>query len=355
MMKKSILSFITIVALSCAVSAQGVMDWVFIPPGEASTTQLCNVESDCDAQIYCYLLKYWPGYYGVFTTYTTGYYHRCTFDTVTATSCIMNDNTWYQDQFCGQVDSILTNASGNQGTTVHPPGDSIFIHKMCIEMYPGRDSIIFEPDFQGIDLTVSWTDPDTGFVTDYPSQVVRIFQPSVDCIVPVQYMSFTAKAVDNHSELNWTTKMEENCKKFDIERADRSLVFTKIGEVDSQGDSHENQSYVYLDKSPLEGKNYYRIRQWDHDGTNSYSDIKMVDFADLNIKIYPSIVRDRLYIDGTPGRYKARFFNSSGSQVKYHVLNQNEINVSDLANGAYIVEILNQYNDVVRKEKIVKQ
>ncbi len=358
-MKKNILNFIVFLSISCAASAQGVMDWVFIPPDQAANTQTCNIESDCDAGIYCYLLKYHPAYDGVLTTYTTGYWSRCSFDTTTATSCIMNDNTWFNDTECPAIDTILTNASGNQGSAAnntYADGDSIYLHKLCAELLDGRDSIVFEPDQIFLDLTVSWTDPQDGFVTDFPTQIVRIYTPVQDCeLLPVQYLSFTAKAVNNHSELKWATKMEENCKHFDIERADPSLLFKKIGEVQSQGDSEENQYYTFFDKIPFEGKNYYRIRQWDNDGTYSYSDIRMVDFADLNIKVYPSIVRDRLYIDGTPGRYKARFFNSAGSQVKYQILNQNEVNVSELANGAYVVEILNAYNDVVLTEKIVKQ
>ncbi len=102
-----------------------------------------------------------------------------------------------------------------------------------------------------------------------------------NCVVglPVEFVSFTAKAKGDNAILEWITASEINSLKFDIERSlDGTSGWRKIGEVAAAGNSSEQIEYHFRDEEPSYGKNYYRLKQWDKDGSFTYSDIESVIF-----------------------------------------------------------------------------
>ncbi len=79
----------------------------------------------------------------------------------------------------------------------------------------------------------------------------------------------------------WETASEVNNDYFDVEAArDRNgeIVFEKIGRVSGSGTSSQNHSYSFIDENPAPGKNYYRLRQVDYDGTEFLSKAVVVLF-----------------------------------------------------------------------------
>jgi hypothetical protein len=119
-----------------------------------------------------------------------------------------------------------------------------------------------------------------------PDQIVSCTQTPL----PVTLVTFTGKETSAGILLNWTTATEENFDYFQIERADETLAFNTLsGSIAGKGDVNVAASYTYTDHTPVRGKNYYRLKSIDLDGSFRYSDVIMVYTGSSNtIKLYPN-------------------------------------------------------------------
>jgi hypothetical protein len=120
-----------------------------------------------------------------------------------------------------------------------------------------------------------------------PDQIVSCTQTSL----PVKLIAFNGKEMATGIQLNWTTATEENFDYFEIERADETLAFKTIATpIAGKGDVNISASYLYTDYIPVHGKNYYRLKSIDQDGTSEYSDVIMVytGGSHNSIKLYPN-------------------------------------------------------------------
>jgi hypothetical protein len=97
-------------------------------------------------------------------------------------------------------------------------------------------------------------------------------------IVPVELTSFTAAAVGNNVNLNWTTATETNNQGFHIERSNGG-EFTSVGFVAGHGTTTEIQNYSFVDRNVEVGSYSYRLKQVDYDGTFEYSDVVEIEIA----------------------------------------------------------------------------
>jgi hypothetical protein len=106
--------------------------------------------------------------------------------------------------------------------------------------------------------------------------------------LPVELLSFTAEAVGKKVELQWSTASEINNHFFTVERSRDGLSFSALGTVDGNGNTTSISHYSFLDKYPLDGLSYYRLKQHDFDGHISYSEIKIVQINNENFSVYPN-------------------------------------------------------------------
>lgn len=119
------------------------------------------------------------------------------------------------------------------------------------------------------------------------------FTVSVKSNAPVLYVdlvSFTAKVTDNQEvKLNWESAVEINNDFYIIERSTDGKEFYAIEEVFSKGNSNDLTAYEYLDTTPENGANYYRIRTISKTGTAQVSPIQQVQVkATINTTVYPN-------------------------------------------------------------------
>lgn len=94
--------------------------------------------------------------------------------------------------------------------------------------------------------------------------------------VPIELISFNASKKGNSSLLAWNTATEKNNDHFDILRSIDGHNFETIGTLKGAGNSSVLKHYEFIDQMPMQGLNYYRLRQVDNDGKTSYSEIKPV-------------------------------------------------------------------------------
>lgn len=104
------------------------------------------------------------------------------------------------------------------------------------------------------------------FINSDYSNLAQITTP-----VPVELVSFTANFSDRKVLLAWETATELNNAGFSVQRSKDNSEFIDLAFVRGNGTTTSQSSYNYVDKSPISGKYYYRLKQIDLDGSSSYS------------------------------------------------------------------------------------
>jgi hypothetical protein len=92
--------------------------------------------------------------------------------------------------------------------------------------------------------------------------------------VPVELTHFTAETKKDKILLNWRTATETNNSGFEIEKKinlSENIIWENIGFVQGNGTTSISNTYNFTDYSPLLGKNTYRLKQINYDGTYNYS------------------------------------------------------------------------------------
>ncbi|MDQ8003465.1 MAG: T9SS type A sorting domain-containing protein [Pedobacter sp.] len=108
--------------------------------------------------------------------------------------------------------------------------------------------------------------------------------------LPVGLADFSAKVENKGARLYWKTHWERNSSHYIIERSANGHAFQPLGTVAAKGDFNGTTSYSFLDDSPLQGKNYYRLTQLDRDGKRHDHGITQVSFQlkHNDIRLYPN-------------------------------------------------------------------
>ncbi|MEI6596202.1 MAG: T9SS type A sorting domain-containing protein [Bacteroidota bacterium] len=199
--------------------------------------------------------------------------------------------------------------------------------------------------------------------------------------LPVSLLSFDAiKNINDDVLLKWITTSEVNNDHFELERSVDGSKFTVIAKVKGAGNSNSQINYLHKDETPFAKLNatklYYRIKQVDMDGNpdnyrDFYTEIKEVDLQNvnslnsssiLNITTYPNPNKDLLNIDIETSQQKnvtLNLFDANGRNI----INQKQVieigkqtyqlNTSQLAPGIYLLNIINENNASVSKQKLI--
>jgi hypothetical protein len=101
-------------------------------------------------------------------------------------------------------------------------------------------------------------------------------------VLPVELTSFTAALSAKGPVLNWVTASEKNSDYFSIERSFDSQNFQAIGRSAGAGTTSRQTTYQFIDQSLEQTTGrvaYYRLRQVDVTGEESYSPVRAVQLA----------------------------------------------------------------------------
>lgn len=183
------------------------------------------------------------------------------------------------------------------------------------------------------------------------------FTITVDNPLPVTLTSFSTVKEGQSALLKWTTTMETNSDRFEIQRSQNGKQWGMIGTKKSNGESSSLKSYNFTDSEPLDGENLYRLKMIDRDGTFAYSRIESLTFEGLATSFYPNPVADKLVISaGDFSKVKnVQIYDASGKTVyKSSATPSAEINVQNLSAGLYVVQMVRK-NGTVVTQKIIKQ
>jgi hypothetical protein len=158
--------------------------------------------------------------------------------------------------------------------------------------------------------------------------------------LPVVLTTFTAIAENGSAHLSWQTTQELNSSVFDIEHSGDGTQWTKTGSVKAAGNNSLTHDYSFIHTQPDPGKNYYRLKMVDLDGSWELSHTLQVTInTPAGIRIYPMPVTDYLVIaiNGFRESLPYTILNAKGKEVKQGIITQNNqrVAIPDLPAGLY--------------------
>lgn len=203
------------------------------------------------------------------------------------------------------------------------------------------------------DNNVIWTSP------------VWVYRSVVS--LPLDLTRFTGQQINRQVDLNWTTAQEMNNDHFDIERSLDGVNYQPIASVASKYHTTSLKTdYSFTDASPVNGIDFYRLKQVALDGKFIFSDVIAVKFDNpvlSIISINPDPVIHTLNMRCAANestKATCNIYNSEGRLVRnietYFTQGQNNIveDVSLLPAGTYFI-ILSRPNERITESKFVKQ
>lgn len=177
-------------------------------------------------------------------------------------------------------------------------------------------------------------------------------------ILPIVLSDFTGVKNNCNADLNWKTSSELDSDKFEVEfSTTTNTTFKAIGTIGASGNSTitKNYQFNYFMES---GVNYYfRLKMYKKDGTFTYSQIIALGCVDTKapIAIIPNPSNTGFFrITGmAKGKNTVSIYSNDGKLIRTeNVINNKDVNISNLAAGTYVIRILNE-NGTASVERLV--
>ncbi|MEZ4805263.1 MAG: T9SS type A sorting domain-containing protein [Bacteroidia bacterium] len=164
--------------------------------------------------------------------------------------------------------------------------------------------------------------------------------------LPVKLIEFNSKVILNSVKLEWATSFEVNNKNFEVEKSNDGKIWIKIAEVTAVGNSEVIQKYEVFDFSPVQGVQYYRLKQNDLNGSFTRSEIVFANYETTNkVVLYPNPSSSNLNIklqteDGELCNYT--IIDQMGKILKKWTSESNvvqNVNIEGYKNGFYTLKV----------------
>jgi hypothetical protein len=146
--------------------------------------------------------------------------------------------------------------------------------------------------------------------------------------------------------LSWTTASEINNSHFELLRFGEGSEEVFIGEVLGNGNSSSQLDYEFVDRTPIQGWNYYRLLQYDFDGTVSDEGVVSVLWDDttsefeFNVQSISSGLV--LKFNSISGPYSVQLFDKAGREIFQTETNSNTIEIPmSNSQGVYVLRVDN--------------
>jgi hypothetical protein len=190
-------------------------------------------------------------------------------------------------------------------------------------------------------------------------QTMNVFG-SNNAPLPVTLTTFTAARRGSANELRWSTATELNNEGFAVERSGDSRRWSEIGWVEGHGSTQEPQRYAFTDVSPLEGLNYYRLRQQDYDGRYEYSPVVTVRRREASgFSVYPNPAQRQLWVqfERSTVHGQLRLLNARGEEVRaWHAAAvDGALDLAGLRPGLYALQWNSERGELWGVKRIVLQ
>jgi hypothetical protein len=212
----------------------------------------------------------------------------------------------------------------------------------------------------------------TGCESTTRTAVTATIDNSMGCVpFPVNLLSFKGEKNGNINALEWKTATELNNAGFELQRSADGNTFSAVTFIASKavnGNSTGVLTYQFDDIKPINGNNYYRLKQIDKDGKATYSNIVLIRGNRMNqlvvSNLYPNPTKkDATLILNSPAADKVSIvitdvtgrvvFQKAASLITGDNLIQ--LPISQLGSGTYLVKCLCSNGCETAVKKLIKE
>ena len=140
-------------------------------------------------------------------------------------------------------------------------------------------------------------------------------------LLPVELIDFKAVIHQHDIQLVWRTASEQENLGYSLQRSADGHSWSEIGFVQGQGSTIKQSDYSWMDKNPISGVNYYRLKQMDNDGKYEFSPIVVADMRSTGTQfdIFPNPSIDGAIslraTTSTEGRALLEIMDTNGKKV----------------------------------------
>ncbi|MEO7924605.1 MAG: hypothetical protein ABIR30_13070 [Chitinophagaceae bacterium] len=177
--------------------------------------------------------------------------------------------------------------------------------------------------------------------------------------LPVTLSSFTATKGNRSVVLNWNTATESAMDHYEIQRSSNGVNFYELGTVSSQ--NQQGSAYSYMDKTPLSGIVYYRLKMEGQAGYKKYSPVVSVHFdkhATISLTPCPWTKGNDLNINN-PGKeiFRIQFYNANGQVISTVITSSDKVATDNLSNkeGKFYYNVFNMRNELLGSGTLIIQ
>jgi len=157
----------------------------------------------------------------------------------------------------------------------------------------------------------------TADAASYAPDRFRIIFQAAQGPLPLTLTNVLAYTKNENIAVEWTVENESGTKSYQLEKSADGSTFRTSGSLAAINNGQAN-NYSWLDRQPLAGYNYYRIKSVGFNGQQQYSKVVKVweGSAKSGISVYPNPSRNgiiHLLFNNQPaGKYVIRLINKSG-------------------------------------------
>lgn len=126
----------------------------------------------------------------------------------------------------------------------------------------------------GNEMMIKWRDTDNSG-NDHHSAIdnISIVFNSITCVaLPIELIGFNASSIKEGNNISWVTASETNNNYFILEKSNDAINFETLNVEIGAGNSTTISNYSYIDTNPYH-LTYYRLKQVDYNGKETYSSI----------------------------------------------------------------------------------
>ncbi|GAA5220961.1 hypothetical protein GCM10025777_15910 [Membranihabitans marinus] len=195
-----------------------------------------------------------------------------------------------------------------------------------------------------------------------PSCCNSITNNDIECVnfayenqsLPLDLLAFYASIIDEEGvELIWETVNEVNHDYFEIQYSTDGYQFDVLDKMVNQHPEIDSKEYNYLHSNPKLGLNYYRLKQYDFDGSYTYSPTRSIQWSggkQNELSLYPNPTSAEIVIQNLglkPAHYSLS--DVTGRLITQGALQSNSLNFDFLNAGTYILTIEQDNNLFVER------
>lgn len=172
---------------------------------------------------------------------------------------------------------------------------------------------------------------------------------SLGAPLPVKLTHFEARLQSEKTAvLKWTTQSEQNSDYFIVEKSTDFRNWEAIETVPAAGNSNARKTYRADDYNMTAGITYYRLSQVDFDGeSKTYDPVSVELTKETTLSLHPNPAQETLHISGLDWANQSIELSTIKGDVILARVVGNTVDVSNLSNGIYFLNLNNQTHKFV--------